>query len=150
MNGNLTLIIEDAKKLANAVFSVYPDVLRNYSTLIGPVSTPEQQKILFDLCVACIGISNKESRVAAWKEERKNGNGNGHSNGNNGNGENGYKQRDIRDRSIEQLIKELNIKSPAQAGFLRARKEISYMEWKAVHDHLCQKEIDGASGFSSP
>jgi len=60
--------------------------------------------------------------------------------------ERGYKRRDTRDRPTEQLIKELNIKSPAQAGWLRANKEISYIEWKRVKDYVSQKEIDNG-GF---
>lgn len=161
MNGNLPMIIEDARKLADAVFKVYPQVLANYSSAIGPVSTPEQQKILFDLSVTCLAIANKESRVAAWKEERKNGNGNGHKDSTQHDcdvplvpgadkTEQGYRQRDTRDRPTEQLIKELNIKSPAQAGWLRANKEISYIEWKRIRDYVSQKEIENGGGFTSP
>jgi hypothetical protein len=65
----------------------------------------------------------------------------------NGNGKNG-KPWDNRNRPPEQLIKELNIKSPAHAGYLRADKKISYPEWKAVQEILCKQEIEGAVSFS--
>ena len=59
-----------------------------------------------------------------------------------------YKMRDTRDRPTEQLIKELNIKSPIQAGWLRANKQISYIEWKRVKDYVSQQEIEsGGAGL---
>jgi regulator of PEP synthase PpsR (kinase-PPPase family) len=75
MNGNLPLIVEDAKRLGDAVFGIYPTLAERYTATIGPVVNADQQKILFDLAVACIGIANKEQRVSQMREERKNGNG---------------------------------------------------------------------------
>jgi hypothetical protein len=148
-------VVEDAKKLTDAVFQVYPQVLSSYSSLIGPVSTPEQQKILFDLSVTCLAIANKESRVEKFREDRKNGN--------------CYptpptppqppkppqdkepitlyeserKPRDDRDRPTEQLIHDLNIKTPKQAGFLRYQGTISYKERHRVRDYVPRQEIQG-------
>lgn len=164
MNGNLPLIIDDAKRLADAVFQVYPQVVTNYSTTIGPVSTPEQQKILFDLSVTCLAIANKESRVEKMREERKNGNGHPRpptpptppqlpkprilsetkTDGTTtpvDESDTERKPRDERDRHTEQLIRELNIRTPKEAGFLRYRKQISFKEWLRVKDYLSAKEI---------
>jgi hypothetical protein len=190
VNGNLTQVVEDAKKLTDAVFQVYPQVLSSYSSLIGPVSTPEQQKILFDLSVTCLAIANKESRVEKFREDRKNGNGNGHQlqkprvisetpatpakTGEQPEQKEGVSQaeqpkpapngprppedeptplrtpRDERDRPTEQLIQELNIRTPKEAGYLRYKKQISFKEWQRVRDYVSQQEIQRAGGFTRP
>jgi hypothetical protein len=54
---------------------------------------------------------------------------------------NRFKPRDDRNRPTEQLVKELNIKSPAHAGWLRVKKIISYIEWQRVRDYVSQLEI---------
>lgn len=177
MNGNMKQVVEDAKSLAEAVFEVYPVVAETYKQKVRSIMDVNQEKILFDLAVACVGIANKEQRVQQYREDRKNGCcGNGQKAAappvsaekvegpvtkptppqppakpaekkpepNNGNG---WKPRDTRNRPVEQLIQELNIKSPAQAGFLRARHQLSYREWRGVHEFLCQREIEGAGAL---
>jgi len=178
VNGNLSQVVQDAQRLATAVFDVYRTTTKEYERAIGPIVSPEQQKTVLDVALACVGIANKEQRVEKFREDRKNGhNGNGHqppkpkvisetkpaeaveketetpkpetaTNGGTPMAQSGYRQRDTRDRPTEQLIKELNIKSPAQAGFLRARKEISYIEWQRVRDYVSLQEIRGAGGFT--
>jgi hypothetical protein len=176
MNGNLPLIIDDAKKLADAVFQVYPQVVTNYSTTIGPVSTPEQQKILFDLSVTCLAIANKESRVEKMREERKNGHPkpptpptppqppkprilsetktDGTVTPVNGEpvtlDDPERKPRDERDRPTEQLIQELNIRTPKEAGFLRYKKQLSFKEWIRVKDVLSAREIANGGAMVPP
>jgi hypothetical protein len=161
VNGNLSQVVEDAKKLTDAVFQVYPQVLSNYSSLIGPVSTPEQQKILFDLSVTCLAIANKESRVEKFREDRKNGN-------NHPSppthpqppqppvkdrepmtlDDSERKPRDERDRPTDLLIQELGIRTPKQAGFLRYQGTISYKEWQRVRDEVSRREMKEAGGFT--
>ena len=51
------------------------------------------------------------------------------------------KPHDERDRPTEQLIQELGIKTPRQAGWLRFKKVISYGEWQRVRDCLSAREI---------
>jgi hypothetical protein len=187
VTGNLSQVVEDAQRLATAVFDVYRTTAKEYERAIGPIVSPEQQKVVLDMALACVGIANKEQRVEKWREERKNGH-NGHkadakpaasdvqvmpgaekteeksavaqaerpNPAPNGprppedEPERPIKPRDTRNRPVEQLIRELDIKSPAQAGFLRARKEISYIEWQRVRDEVSRREIRGAGGFSTP
>ena len=182
MNGNLSQVVEDAQRLATAVFDVYRTTAKEYERAIGPIVSPEQQKVVLDVALACIGISNKEQRVEKFREDRKNGhsNRNGHkadakqdardvpampvtqtpeqkdvpkpetaTSGGTPTGQSGYRQRDARDRPTEQLIKELNIKSPAQAGWLRARKEIFYIEWQRVRDYVSQQEVANGGKLAS-
>jgi hypothetical protein len=60
------------------------------------------------------------------------------------------KERDMRNRPTEQLIRELDFKSPKQAGFLRYQGTISYKEWRRVRDEVSRREIAQAGGFSNP
>jgi ABC-type uncharacterized transport system involved in gliding motility auxiliary subunit len=63
MNGNLSQVVEDAQRLATAVFDVYRTTAKEYERAIGPIVSPEQQKVVLDVALACVGIANKESRV---------------------------------------------------------------------------------------
>ena len=178
-----------AKKLAIAVFDVYRTTAKKYERAIGPIIIPEQQKVVLDVALACVGIANKEQRVEKFREERKNGNGNSPqppkpkvvsetkpaeavenepvkpeqkdgvaqadllkptTKPPEDEPEKPRKPRDDRNRPTEQLITELNIKSPAQAGWLRARKEISYIEWQRVKDYVSQQQIANGGKLASP
>ena len=58
--------------------------------------------------------------------------------------------KDTRQRPVKQLVKELRVKSPAHAGYLRAKDEMSYGEWKALVDYFGGKDISSSrSSFSS-
>ena len=59
------------------------------------------------------------------------------------------KPRDERDRPTEQLINELNIKSPKQAEFLRYQGAISYREWQRVRDEVSRREIANGGVLAS-
>jgi len=161
MNGNFSQIVEDAQKLSEAVFQVYPAVAEKYTTIIGPVVNADQQKILFDLSVTCVGIANKDSRVQQMRDDKKNSYGRPVPTPPQPPkppldkdpitlDEPSMKPRDERDRPTEQLIKELNIKSPAHAGWLRANKDISYIEWKRVKDEVSRREIEIGRAQTSP
>jgi hypothetical protein len=60
-----------------------------------------------------------------------------------------YKPRDDRDRPTEQLIQELNIRTPKEAGYLRYKGEISYREWMRVKDEVSKREIANGGEYSS-
>jgi hypothetical protein len=60
----------------------------------------------------------------------------------------GNKSFDTRNRPPEQIVEKLKIKTPAQAGFLRAKGEMSYKEWQRVRDYVSKREIEGAKGFT--
>jgi hypothetical protein len=173
VNGNLTQVVQDAQRLATAVFDVYRTTAKEYERAIGPIVSPEQQKVVLDVALACVGIANKEQRVEKFREDRRNGDGNNHQSPKpkvipetpttpaktveqperkEGAtladqpkpaptppkppedeepmplGKPERKPRDERDRPTEQLIQELNIRTPKQAGFLRYKKEISECE----------------------
>ena len=157
MNGNFSQIVEDAQKLSEAVFQVYPAVAEKYKTIIGPVVNAEQQKILFDLSVTCVGIANKDSRVQQMRDDKKNGHPTPPQPPKPPLDKNpitldepSKKPRDERNRPTGQLIEELDIKSPKQAGFLRYQGAISYKEWQRVRDEVSRREIEKAGGFSNP
>ena len=48
--------------------------------------------------------------------------------------------RDTRKRPVRQLLKELRVRSPAHAGYLRAKHQLSYLEWKALQDYFSGRE----------
>ena len=60
------------------------------------------------------------------------------------------KPRDERDRPTEQLIQELGIRTPKEAGFLRYKKQISFKEWIRVRDYLSAREIRAGGAVTSP
>jgi hypothetical protein len=51
------------------------------------------------------------------------------------------RRRDNRNRPIGELIKQYNIKSSRYAGLLRWQKQISYREWKRLHEYLNNQGI---------
>ena len=59
---------------------------------------------------------------------------------NGGNGNNGF--RDYRNRTLKQLLDDLNVRSGSHANFLRWQEEISYREWQRLHDYFNGQEIN--------
>lgn len=59
--------------------------------------------------------------------------------GNGGNGNGGPWDR--RNRTLQHLLNELNIKSGSHANFLRWNEQVSYREWQRLHEHFNGQEI---------